>query len=353
MSKRRILRIGAGVLGGFVILLLLWVAATAARLKLPVPTGPYAVGRVRLSWVDDQRREQFQPEFHREVIAEVWYPAKQQSGNPCPYFPELGAISAAMVKSGELTRIEARGLAWISSNATFNADFADVDTGCPVIVFSPGNATNVEFYSVYGEELASRGFVVFGVNHPYDVAGVRLSDGSVATFRERPQGDHQALAARMIERVADVRFLVDCVAALNDGDALLAQHLDLAKIGIMGHSLGGMTASEACTADARFTACINIDGLHSGNPYAARPDGTPPPQPFAYIGKERTIGPRTEELIAENPRGSLVKVADARHMDFADVNLFVPALNPREGAAYRVLTHARQEAAEFFDKWLR
>ena len=155
-----------------------------------------------------------------------------------------------------------------------------------MIVLSPGNSTNVEFYSVYGEELASRGFVVFGVNHPYDVGGVRLSDGSVSTYRERPQGDQEALAARMIERRADVRFLVDCLTALNEGDGLLAQHLDLAKIGIIGDSLGGMTAAEACTADARFAACINIDGLHAGNPYAARTDATPPPQPFTYIGKD-------------------------------------------------------------------
>ena len=42
----------------------------------------------------------------------------------------------------------------------------------------------------------------------------------------------------------------------------------------------GMTAAEACTADNRFLACINVDGLHAGNPYAARPDATPPPQPF-------------------------------------------------------------------------
>jgi dienelactone hydrolase len=353
MSKKRILRIGAVVLGAFALLFLLWVAATASRLKLPEPTGPYAVGRMRLSWVDDQRRERFQPQRHREVIAEVWYPAKRQTGSPGPYFPELAAVSAEMVKSGQLTRIEAMGLAWIGAHARRDAEFAEISTRCPMIVLSPGNATNVEFYSVYGEELASRGFVVFGLNHPYDVGGVRLGDGSVATFRERKPDDKEALVARMIERVADVHFLVDCLATLNNGKSLLADHLDHSKIGIMGHSLGGMTAAEACTADTRFAACINIDGLHSGNPYAARPDGTPPPQPFVYIGKERTIGPRTEKLIADNPRGLLVRVAGARHMDFADVNLFQPALNPYEGTAYRVLTQARREAAEFFEEWLR
>jgi dienelactone hydrolase len=353
MPKKRILKISAAVLAALALLLLIWVAGTASRLKLPVPTGPHSVGRLRLSWVDKQRPERFHPERNREVIAEVWYPAKPQTGSPCPYFPELSAISDETIKSGQITALEATGLGWIRSNGMLNAEFANIETPCPVIVLSPGNSTNVEFYSAYGEELASRGFVVFGVNHPYDVTGVRLSDGSVATYRERPPGDKAALTARMAERSADVRFLVDCLADLNHGDGRLAQHLNLAKIGIMGHSLGGMTAAEACTADARFAACINIDGLHAGNPYAASPDGIPPPQPFKYIGKERTIDSRTAKLITDNPRGSLVRVPNARHMDFADVNLFEPALNPFEGTAYSALTLARREAAEFFEEWLR
>ena len=73
----------------------------------------------------------FQPERHREVIAEVWYPATQQAGTPCPYFPELGAISTEMVNSGALTRLEAGGLNWIRSNASLNADFADVAPRAP------------------------------------------------------------------------------------------------------------------------------------------------------------------------------------------------------------------------------
>jgi pimeloyl-ACP methyl ester carboxylesterase len=352
MPKKRILKLTAAVVGAFALLLFVWMAATVARLKLPAPTGPYCVGRMRLTWEDDQRHERYHPERHREVIAEVWYPAKEQTGRACPYFPELEVISGELTKSGQITSLQATGLAWIASHAMLDAEFAEVDKHCPVILLSPGNSTNVEFYSVYGEELASRGFVVFGVNHPYDVTGVRLRDGSVATYRERPPGDKEALTARMAERSADVRFLVDCLAALNNGDGRLAQHLDLSKIGIMGHSLGGMTAAESCTADPRLLACINVDGLHAGNPYAARPDGLPPPQPFMYIGKDRTISSGTAKLIADNPRGSLVSVPEARHMDFADVSLFEPALNPFDGRAYRVLTRTRHEAAEFFERWL-
>lgn len=341
------------MLGGCALVIVVWIVATAARLKLPAPTGPHAIGRMRLAWEDARRQERFRPERHREVIAEVWYPAKRQTGAPCSYFPELTAISDAMIEANQVSALEVTGLGWIRANATLDAEFADVESRCPVIVLSPGNSTNVEFYAAHGEELASRGFVVFGVNHPYDVNGVRLQDGSVATYRERAPGDKEALAARMAERSADVRFVLDCLPKLNDGESRLAGHLDLARIGVMGHSLGGMTASEACLADNRLLACVNIDGLHAGNPYGASPDAVSPPQPFLYIGKERTIAPRTAKLILDNKQGSLVSVPDAQHMDFADVNLFEPALNPLDGRAYRVLTRAGREVAEFFEKWLR
>jgi len=352
IKKRRLLRIGAVVLGAVAVLAAVWVVGMARRLRLPEPTGEYAVGRKRISWVDANRRELLR-DGNREVIAEVWYPAKVGTGSACPYFPELTAVSAAMVAAGQLEPIEATGLAWVACHELADAEFADGNAACPVIILSPGNGTNVEFYAAYGEELASRGFVVFGVNHPYDVSGVRLTDGSVATYRERKQGDPEALRSRMHERVADVLFIVDRLADLNERDSRLAHRLDPSKVGVMGHSLGGMTAGEACIADHRFAAGLNVDGLNGGNPFAASKDETPPAQPFAYIGKERTIASHTRELIAADPRAVLVSVPDARHMDFADVDLFLPAANPFERGALRVLLYSREQVALFFEKWLR
>ena len=143
--------------------------------------GPHAVGRVRLNWVDEQRSELFMPQSRREVIAEVWYPAEKNSGQECPYFPELATVSNQLVEIGELSSLEAWGLVSVRSYARANANFATLDSYSPVIILSPGNATNVEFYSAIAEDLASHGYVVCGINHPYDVGAVRLRDGSIAT----------------------------------------------------------------------------------------------------------------------------------------------------------------------------
>lgn len=78
-----------------------------------------------------------------------------------------------------------------------------------------------------------------------------------------------------------------------------------------------------------------------------------PPQPFTYIGKERTIADETRRLVEDNPRGALIVVPGAQHMDFADTNMFVPAPNPFQRRAYGAITEARRAAREFFEKWLR
>jgi dienelactone hydrolase len=332
---------------------LVFMVGTAARQKLPEPTGSFGVGRTRLSWVDDERPERFHPERNREIIAEVWYPAEPHTGRPCAYFPELDAIANESVQGGRLTGLEVWGLGQIRCHGRADATFAATTAACPVVLLSPGNATNVEFYATYAEDLASRGVVVFGVNHPYDVTAVRLHDGTVALYVEHTSGDLEAVNVRIDERVADARFLIDRLQDLNEGDGPLAKHLDLKRIGIMGHSLGGITASAACAVDSRLAACINIDGLRAGNPYSVRPQDKTPPQPFTYVGKDRTISSETRRLVEDNPRGALVVIPGAQHMDFADSNMFVPTLNPFQRRAYWAITEARRAAGDFFEKWLR
>ena len=71
-------------------------------------------------------------------------------------------------------------------------------------------------------------------------------------------------------RIADTRFVLDELASLASGRNPDAEHrplpsglstaLDLAKVGMFGHSLGGATAAKAMAADARISAGINLDG---------------------------------------------------------------------------------------------
>src|SRR5688500_2348876 len=46
-----------------------------------------------------------------------------------------------------------------------------------------------------------------------------------------------------------------------------AGHLDLRKVGALGHCSGGRAAAAACRDDRRFRACLNQDGLVMMQPY--------------------------------------------------------------------------------------
>lgn len=331
----------------------IWLISSLNRLETPQPSGKHAVGRVRLNLKDDQRLEQFDPQHPREVIVEVWYPAKIGSGEAGKYFPELTEVSQALVDSGEISTVEAWALSLVSSHHHLQAPFADIPAACPVVLLSPGNATNVEFYTLIGDELASRGYVVLGLNHPYDVGAVRLSDGSIASYRERAFADHPALRARMNERVADVRFVFDSLVGINSQHKILAGRLDLTRVGVVGHSLGGMTAAEFCVVDDRPKICVNFDGLYGGNPYGASSDANAPRQPYMYIGKERTIDDRTRKLLESHSNAQLVSVPNATHETFTDGSLFKPTLWPWDKTTLRTLDDWRPQFVDFLDQHLK
>src|SRR5688572_3753168 len=184
---------------------------------LPEPTGALAVGRDRLSWVDAVRPEIVTPDQNdkREYVLESWYPAVRGSGADPSYLPDLSRVRGGLIESGEFAWYEVLGMQLVRSHARVGAEVFDGRSPHPVVVLSPGNATNVEFYASLAEDLASRGFVVLAINHPYDVAAVALSDGRVAVLPvEEPASmaarvDH--VARRVDERAADVASVVDRV----------------------------------------------------------------------------------------------------------------------------------------------
>ncbi len=122
------------------------------------------------------------PNDFREVVALLWYPAESGTGTGSSYFPELSTVSESLIESGEVESWKVLGLRFIRSDTLWKAEVADDENPYPIVIFSPGNGTNVEFYTVLASELASHGYIVVGLNHPYDVAAVELSDHRVAQF---------------------------------------------------------------------------------------------------------------------------------------------------------------------------
>jgi len=238
----------------------------------PELTGQYKVGRASYHLVDSSRKEIFTdaPDAVREIIVTVHYPAEIAAGQTAAPYADArlaAALSAAYHTPAIL-------FSSLHSHAVDKPPCAARGGGFPVVLFSPGFKSHPLFYTAIIEELASHGFVVVSLCHPYSTGATVFPNGRVV--RANDEGtkfelhknddkiDHQTMVKERdaIGEVwlADVRFVLDSLARLNQDEGLLAGRLDLSRVGIFGHSFGGATAAAAVARDPRFRAGINLDG---------------------------------------------------------------------------------------------
>ena len=342
-------------------LLLLLAFSIIPQLALPVPTGPYAVAQTVFRWVDTSRPEVMtaDPDDFRDVIATIWYPAEPGTGTKSPYFPGLSKVSKALVKSGEVEWWEVFGLQFIRSQNLLNAELTKNQAPYPVLILSPGNGTNIEFYTSLASGIASHGYIVVGLNHPYDVAAVELSNGEVAQY-DKDQwllevSAHQSYTKERVKvRVADMLFVLDQLESINSrADSPLRRMLDLESVAVAGHSLGGISASVACKADTRFRACLNFDGLQRGGPFSMEETALPPDQPFIFITKEAELNPMLIERFESMPEGDWVVIHGASHDSFTDGPLLQPSLLPLPNQADQITALIQNYTLAFLDQTLK
>jgi len=243
---------------------------------LPHPDGRFAVGTQIYRWTDTSRDEPHtaDPSDRRSVIAQVWYPATHHK-------PSGGVASLAYIdgigrlpdKVSLLPSFLMHRYGQIDTHAEPLAPLAPGGRPWPVVIFSPGYGAPRAVYTGLVTQIASRGFVVFLLDHPYESAATELPDGQVVGTREiLLPGERDKIPYMVREqarRAADVRFVIDQLAhpeALSP--PLRGGHIDGSKVAVIGHSFGGATAIAALSEDPRVVAAANIDGT----PYGDLPD---------------------------------------------------------------------------------
>lgn len=238
-------------------------------LRFPPPSGPHAVGRAVYHWVDAARDEVHTPDPGdvREILAEVWYPAQPSpDAEPAAYLtPELAALYS------EIYQLPVEDVAAIRSNAVADAPLSGQAARYPVVIFSPGFSAAPRQYTALLEGLASHGFVVFALSHPYATTLTVFPDGRVIEpMRYEPLATLWApddLYRAENENVwqPDVRFALAQIAALDTSDpqSRFEGRLDLDAVGMFGHSAGAQAVTEVCLDEPRCAAVISLDGARS------------------------------------------------------------------------------------------
>lgn len=188
------------------------------------------------------------------------------------------------------------------------------------------------------------------------MAATGIAGGGVAIYdTAMDTGDPaSSIAMKIDERVADVMFVLDSLRSADPTVATFLANADLNRIGVVGHSNGGLTAFEVCRGDSSLDACLNMDGQGAGGPFGSQPDATPPPAPSLFLTKETLLHPAIGERFEAAPSSAVrVVVLDATHDSFTDGSLFQPGINPTTTAAQRVMTSIRSVTLAFFDQWLK
>jgi dienelactone hydrolase len=250
--------------------------------QLQPPTGQFGIGRVGYEWTDGSRPDghSVNAQAHRDLMVYLWYPSpKGKAGELGEYLPGAKRMDADAVVV-PIMKEEFEG-SWpfivsgaITSLAVENAPVARSPKTFPVVIFAHGvGGTSFENTSLIGN-LVSHGYVVAAIENTYLAAAVAFPDGRIIPSYHEPEPPSLSPDQRfqqMMKNVGleidtgarDIVFVLNRLTELEDGNPsnfVLRNRLDLNRVAAMGHSAGGANAALACQMDARFKACLSLDG---------------------------------------------------------------------------------------------
>jgi dienelactone hydrolase len=327
---------------------------------LPPPSGPYPVGVRRRHLVQRGRADPWHPEADRELMISIWYPARQCDHPRAPY---LDPLVARKYTADGVLGVPPNGADWAAPMVTARQN-APAAGRHPLVVYAPGSGNSRALGTVLVEDLASHGYVVVTVDHTYETPiefpGGRLVDEGIP---EDPPDLEAAKRLYMDAREADVHFVLD---QLRHEPAA-----DLRRIGLFGHSAGGVIATRVMRADRRVRAGANLDGffefgenhpeLGVDRPFLLMGAASHPQQP-PLLGAVRTHlsdpGWRSFWQASTGWRLDLA-VPAGRHYTYTDAQWFVPQLAGVDptgllGTASPDVVHAQRAVLRYlFDMHLK
>ncbi|MBL4938590.1 hypothetical protein JK636_23070 [Clostridium sp. YIM B02515] len=228
------------------------------------------VGRAVRVLTDENREELLKNTGEkRKIIVSIFYPSDEdikenQKGfyidlfTPCE---EEFIKKFAGKKNMAGQQVDETYLRSIKTNTFNNIEISKREILYPVVIFSPGLGMDKDCLIYNIEKLVSEGFIVFTLGHIYETDFTILPSGEVLNKIDRIDDFTFEEKEQLIEiRKEDILFLIEELKVLNSKDEMIKGKLDLDKIGIIGHSLGGSAVFNAAKEDIRIKAVVMLDG---------------------------------------------------------------------------------------------
>jgi len=316
------------------LLLVMWREHKTA-IVLPVPTGPFAVGRTTYAWTNEARTDELAPSpgSKRLVLAWVWYPAARSSrAVAADYLPPPWRTALAQHNGVLMSSFFKHDLTMVQTHSVSDVPVSVERRTYPVVLLRAGGGALTTDFTTLAEDLASHGFFVVGFDAPYRSIIAVLPDGSVVT--RSPSANVENASGNLADPVvgkllamwtSDTAFVVDRLQRLNqDSTDKLSGRMDFHRLGMFGHSFGGATALEFCRQDSRCRAAHDMDGIPFGRVVR---EGLGEPGMFLLSDHSGEMAdPESHQVLAEIqsiydrlPNGRLYVVIDrANHFSFSD-----------------------------------
>ena len=306
---------------------------------MPAPEGDFSIGSETFHWVDSSRLEWFTDENDndvREIMVQAWYPSENSDSiGTNSYMDFMNLRSKTLASAGKIPAFLPSHLNMISTNTRNDVACSDKLDKYPVLIFSHGITGSRHLHQILFEHLASKGYIVFALDHSFDANLTIFPDGKIADYRSEITGHPDSVLIREKQintRAFDVGFIIDQIREIETGmiDSKLSGRLDLDRVALGGHSYGGATAILASHNHEIVKACVVLDGWISPIPDKVISEGIN--VPFLFMGRPSwhdSDYPGNYERLADLITHSSNEKYDLRinqtlHLDYTDIPLMSP-----------------------------
>ncbi len=288
--------------------------------------GPYPVGSTTIVLEDTARG--------RSLRVEIWYPAaasaraSAKEGEPVEMLVPPGAERDTYAQLLEAAPLECPTR---RTHSARDAEPASADS-FPLVVFSHcHNCLRFSGLSI-AQRLASHGIAVAAPDHQDNTLFDELDGTAVSLSKEFLQ-----------IRGADVRFVIDSLLDASDTSVpdFLRGHFDASRVGVLGHSFGGVTTGLVLQDDPRPLAGMSI-AAPVQNPLLPGVTVASIHKPLLFLlaQEDNSITELGNNLIRDNfadgnPPLIKLEVEDAGHWSFSDMCGLTDAFAPGCGEGTR------------------
>ncbi|KAK5689812.1 hypothetical protein LTR97_012571 [Elasticomyces elasticus] len=242
-------------------ILFMFLPLSYALFVIPIPNGTYGVHTAQIALTDTLRVDP-------SVLISAFSPIalrKDCQWRLTPYMPDGTAafydhdfgVPKGTIESGRLQMCSPG-----SSHQPYQATGLLLQN-FPLVLFSPGADSSRLLSSAIAQTVASHGYIVVTIDHPYDAAIVQFPDGRLVLGST--QLNTSDFPTMVKTRAKDVSFVLDELERVDVVRRLLPQYhsssrLDTRQVAMWGHSLGGAATASAMAIDKRIVGGLNLDG---------------------------------------------------------------------------------------------